>query len=370
MNVLAGSLFPWRRLDALPHALREARRRFTWRVAGVALLIGLVFEVWSLFDAWRGESPYQGYVSGVIVNLLMAFSLTGVALAADELVTRGSRRLPTYACAVVAGSALGAAVYWMIHSWIPAPQSWREPVLPPATITLRLFFEYLIWGAIGASIYARQRAALHAADRLNAARVHAARSRRGALQSRLLALQARVEPQFLSNTLTQIRDTYDRDAAAGARMLDDLIAYLRASLPHLQDSGLSLAQELTRAQAYFGIVAPQLQLSVCAAPAALAASMAAMVLLPLVECVAPAAATFGGRLQIAASVTGGMLRVAVSSERVGGCVYGSDDPLQTLRRRLSDLYADRAVITVLPHIETGRGLVIQIPYEPSNRDHS
>jgi hypothetical protein len=370
MSAVSGLAFTGGRFDGLARPVGEAMRRLTWRVAGVALLISLVFDAWALFDAWYGESPYQGYVAGLIVNLLMAFSLTAAALVADQLVTQGNRRLATYACAVVAGSALAATVYWIIHFWIPVPQSWHEQPLPPATITLRVFLEYLIWGAIGASIYAHQRAARQAADRLNAAQMRAARSRRAAFESRLQALQTRVEPQFLSCTLTQIRDAYDRDTAAGARMLDDLIAYLRASLSNPQDSGVTVARELSRVQAYFGIVSPQLRLSVCAAPVALAASMPAMLLLPLAECIVPPAAAYAGRLQIAAKVMGGMLRVAISSEPEGSDVRGRNDALQAVRRRLRDLYADRADITAPPQTEMGRGLVMQIPYEPSYRSNS
>jgi LytS/YehU family sensor histidine kinase len=284
---------------------------------------------------------------------------------ADQLVIQGWRRLPTYACAIVAGSALAAATYWVIHAWLPVPQSWPEQMISPGFITRRVFLEYLIWGAMGASIYAHHRAALQATDRLNAAQISAARSRRAAIESRLQALQARVDPQFLSCTLMQILETYDRDAAAGASLLDELITYLRASLARTQHSGLTVASELSRTQAYFGIAAPQLRFSVCAAPAALAARIPAMLLLPLAECVVPLAAARERRLQIDASVTGGVLCVTISSECAGGPASCSDDALQAVRRRLRDLYADRARLTATPQTETRLGLTMRVPYESS-----
>jgi Histidine kinase len=368
MSVLVGVASARQPADGLARALQRAVRRFTWRTAGMALLIGLAFDAWSFFDAWHGESPYQGYSAGLVVNLLMALALTGAAIIADELIVGGGRPLPTYVVAVVAGSAVATAVYWMIHSWIPAPQSWPEQPLPPATVSLRIFLEYLIWGAIGAAIYAHHRATLRAAAHLNAAQLAAAASRRVALESRLQAVQARVEPQFLSRTLLQIRDTYDRDAAAGARLLDQLILYLRASLSHPEEPGLTLAQELSRVQAYFAIVMPRIRVAPCPSGPALSARLPAMILLPLCECLAPAAGD-AGCLRIDAAVADGRLRLSVeiSSAVRSSRALDPEETLQAVRRRLRDLYGDRAVVRAAAPLHS---LEISLPYETSQRTDS
>ena len=62
------------------------------------------------------------------------------------------------------------------------------------------------------------------------------RMSRKAFESRLQALQARVDPRFLFDTLASIEATYEADAARGERMIDDLIAYLRAALPTIEDA--------------------------------------------------------------------------------------------------------------------------------------
>jgi sensor histidine kinase YesM len=77
-------------------------------------------------------------------------------------------------------------------------------------------------------IYVNRRTARLAARRLYNAELARATSRRRTLESRLQAMQARVEPQFLFNTRAQVRELYVRDAGAAGRMLEDLIAYLRA----------------------------------------------------------------------------------------------------------------------------------------------
>jgi hypothetical protein len=49
-------------------------------------------------------------------------------------------------------------------------------------------------------------------------------------------MQARVEPPFLFNTLAQVKRLYEMDATLAQRMLDDLVAYLRAAMPHMRDT--------------------------------------------------------------------------------------------------------------------------------------
>ena len=72
--------------------------------------------------------------------------------------------------------------------------------------------------------HADRRAARKTAQVLHDAELHRIRRSRLALESRLQAMQARVEPQFLFNTLAQVERLYEVDPALGARMLDDLIA--------------------------------------------------------------------------------------------------------------------------------------------------
>ncbi|HXY76810.1 MAG TPA: histidine kinase [Steroidobacteraceae bacterium] len=360
--------FPGPALPMFPHVVYAALRRITWRVAALTLTISLAFDVWSLFDAWRGESAYQGYISGIVLNTLMAFSLLLATFVADEFIARGARRLPAYTCAVVAGSVLAATLHWLLHPWLPSARDWAEPLLPPAALGLRISLEYLLWGSIGVSIYAHSRAALQAAQRLRDAQIRAARSRRRALESRLQALQTRVDPSFLSATLLRIRDAYDRGAVDGVPALDGLIAYLRASLQHPEEPHLTLERELRRLQAYFAICVRPLRLSIHAAPLAMGAHVPAMLLQPLLECIAsrPSAAFIAG-VDIAADVTAETLRIVISAGRGPRERHLDANSLEKLTRRLGSLYAERAALTELSKGGTETRLVVQIPYETADR---
>ncbi len=100
-------------------------------------------------------------------------------------------------------------------------------------------FECLIWGSIIVWIYVNRRDALRAAARLNSAQVQRTETQRRTLESRLQALQARVEPQFLFSSLTQVHDLYESDPAKGRQVLGDLIAYLRGGAAAIAGSGVN-----------------------------------------------------------------------------------------------------------------------------------
>ena len=74
------------------------------------------------------------------------------------------------------------------------------------------------------------------AQALHAAELARADVQRMTLAADLQTMQARVEPAFLFDTLGEIGDLLDRDHARGERMLDELIAYLRATLPDMRAS--------------------------------------------------------------------------------------------------------------------------------------
>src|SRR5215831_18524835 len=89
-----------------------------------------------------------------------------------------------------------------------------------------------------------------AAARLAAAQAAHLESRRRAAQMRLQAVQARVDPQLLFDMLESVRRCYENDASRAERLLDELIAFLRAALPRLRSTSSSVTCEAELARAY------------------------------------------------------------------------------------------------------------------------
>lgn len=89
-----------------------------------------------------------------------------------------------------------------------------------------------------------------ASARLAAAQRAQREARLRTVQARLQAVQARIDPQLLFEMLDAVRLAYTADAARAERLLDELVAFLRASLPRLRTASSSIASEAELARAY------------------------------------------------------------------------------------------------------------------------
>jgi LytS/YehU family sensor histidine kinase len=241
-------------------------------------------------------------------------------------------------------------------------------------------YELASWLLIGGSavfLYADRRAARKTEAHLQAAELDRIRRSKLALESRLQAMQARVEPQFLFNTLAQVERLYARDPVLGGRMLDDLIDYLRAAMPHMRDTSSTVAQEIDLARAYLDIVrirsGDQVTFSIEVAPRVGDIRMPPMMLLPLLDrsiehVLAPPPAT--GTIAIRAEVDGGWLWLKVSDRRADLAPHTRDDAIASFREHLTALHGTEASLD-LRHTDAGDAeAILEIPLEPNLPDGS
>jgi LytS/YehU family sensor histidine kinase len=217
---------------------------------------------------------------------------------------------------------------------------------------------------------ARADAALHKAE----AERH--RLARHALESELKLMQAQIEPHFLFNTLASVQYLTETDPPRASRMLDHLIAYLRAALPQLRSNSTTLGQEAGLAEAYLNILAMRMgeRLSFgIDVPSELAAHpFPPTMLVSIVENAVKhglEAEAAGGRITIAAARNGDRLAVTVT-DNGRGVAEPSPSPgqgvgLANVRERLAALYGDRARFDLDSGSPSGARATIEIPFEPA-----
>jgi LytS/YehU family sensor histidine kinase len=249
----------------------------------------------------------------------------------------------------------------------------RKPPLVRMTEGWRSFLSFMLYGGMAIPVYINRRTARLAADRLRTAELARAQSRRRTLESRLQAMQARVEPQFLFNTLAQVRDLYERDTVIAGRVLDDLISYLRAALPHLRESSSTLGQEIALARAYLDIMqvrlGDRLEFSIDVPEAAKGARMPPMMLLPLID----HALVYGlqpgdsrGTIGITTQADHGRLRLAITDSGVAFLPDTRADGLESIAQRLQARYGDGARFGLERMHERGTRATLEIPYEDTD----
>jgi LytS/YehU family sensor histidine kinase len=187
----------------------------------------------------------------------------------------------------------------------------------------------------------------------------------------LQAMQARVEPQFLFNTLAQVKRLYEQDPRLAERMLGDLIAYLHAAMPHMRDTSSTLAQEIDLARAYLDIVkvrlGDRLAFDIESPQGAADTRMPPMMLLPLIDHAVVHGLTnkaqAGASMHIACAIANGRLRLTLADSGAGFVPDAGGDGITTIRERLAALYGSDASLVLRRGVAESTEAVMEIPYE-------
>jgi hypothetical protein len=213
-------------------------------------------------------------------------------------------------------------------------------------------FAYTMLVALIANLRNREYAAL--AKHLEAdARQHALSRQLAESQLRLLQLQ--IEPHFLFNTLGSAQQLAEKGAPDAARLIADLIRFLRAATPSLREDVTTLRQEASMIGAYLAIMrtrlGPRLHYRIEMPSALDDAQVPPGMLITLVENaikhgIEPSQG--GGEIAVVAERehigTDARLVISVVDSGVGlkGGVPGLGIGLANVRERLALLYGKRA----------------------------
>ncbi len=200
-------------------------------------------------------------------------------------------------------------------------------------------------------------------------------AQRQAAEQQLKLLESQLEPHMLFNTLANLRVLIGVDAARAQQMLDELIAFLRASLAGSRTGLHPLAAEFARLHDYLALMqvrmgarlATQLELP----PELADAQLPPLLLQPLVENsikhgLEPHVA--GGRITISAAREGDVLVLRVRDSGAGLAEVPGASPgygVAHVHERLATLYGARSSFTLVPagDAEGGTLATIRLPFE-------
>lgn len=303
-------------------------------------------------------TAWQAFVLSWVGELLVAVFLMGFVAVVDLMPIAGRARIAADVAAVLLTQLVGGIVVTAVLGALGA------------FANARFTFFQLIWANAGGSavetafalilyrLWQRQRR--RAAVLRDMQRAHVELLRRTA-QADLVAMQARIDPAFLFDTLGDVEATYEVDAARGKRLVDALIAYLRAVLPGVDSEASTLGKECDIARTYVelartrGVFDGDIAIDV---PASLrGAGFPPMVIAPLVEDAVRAMRGTSARMRMEIRDATTAFVVALDADRA---CHPSAAVVEQVRRRLHELTTGGAVTLTLEARRTH--IILEIPH--------
>ncbi len=270
---------------------------------------------------------------------------------------------------------VGVFLAALVRDWLLAP------VLLPVVGTRAAPPRGLASVFANATIYLAVVLALHARlyyRRLRAQEVEGARLAQRLAETQLAALRAQLQPHFLFNTLNAISALMRDEPDVADRMLTRLADLLRAVLEPPPGDEHALADELTVLERYLEIMGlrfgPRLSVEIGVAPDVRNARVPWLVLQPLVEnALEHGAARRRGGVRVRVLATrarvgdADVLTLQVCDDGPGpgataGGRRGTGIGLENTRRRLQQLYGDRASLTLEALPEGGACARLELPW--------
>ena len=293
-----------------------------------ALLFNVVVFImaWACLSAWFGYRKFQGRaLRSTLVTLVL----------------------------VPLGAVVGGTVADLSQG--RAPLDWFHNDTAFRTIMIAALAFGLLYAATVALIAnLRNREYLAKSARLEGEARQSELKRRLA-ESQLRLLQLQVEPHFLFNTLGSAQQLAERGAPEAARLIADLIRFLRSSTQSLRENATTLKQDAAMASAYLAIMQTRLRqrlaYSIDVPDAIGGEPIPPGMVITLVENAikhgieqSPSGGAIVLTARLESSGAGARLAITVADTGAG---LGSTTPgqgigLSNIRERLALLYGDRA----------------------------
>jgi two-component system, LytTR family, sensor kinase len=355
---------------------RDATAAVLFAVA-ILLLFGLLrFGYFYFGDVAVGHAPrvapymvneLTGALGSIVAFLLLIPFVRRFPLRDGPRAVLG--RLPLYAVALLAVSALMTTTMWITRSGL-------YPLLGLGDYDYGILaVRYPMEGFNHVALFIMMVGAIQFWQLMQEARERAVRNARLEAQlaeARLASLEAQLQPHFLFNTLNTVSSVMYRNPVQADRVLSRLSELLRTQLDGSGGEIVSVEEDVRALRAYLEIMearfSDRLSWNVRIDEEARAAALPRFILQPLVENaikhgISPSADA--GLIQVSIGRTGDRLRAQVEDDGPGprGQTDGAGGfGLANVRQRLEYLYGASGTLTLQAREPRGALAVVELPF--------
>ena len=197
-----------------------------------------------------------------------------------------------------------------------------------------------------------------------------ANAERAATEANLRALQAQIEPHFLFNTLANVTSLIHTKPDDAKRMLEDFIAYLRATLAATREQHSTLGGEFEMMKNFLSILkirmGERLQVHLDLPSELHNAAIPPMLLQPLIENAIKHGLEpklEGGSIALTAARDDDSVRIFIVDTGSGFSNKRSNGiGLKNVRERIEKLYGARGSVLIEENLPGGTKVMVTIPY--------
>jgi|GEM_PF-275927 len=355
---------------------RSFLRNFIYTVI-INLFFTLLFTGLGLFSVIvsgrpiRADALASNVGNNLVISNVIGFSFWLVLSALGPIMRKVNRRsfIEVSLFYAVLGMFIVTSAFVGL-SYLPGFRGMQAWVLTPAQLMSSFVISFVI-SLVLASSWQRRVNQLAAQITVANDKERIAIAERAAMQANLRALQAQIEPHFLFNTLANVTSLIHTKPDDAKHMLEEFIAYLRASLATTREAETTLAKEFQLMQSFLAILqirmGDRLQIQVDLPQALSNFSIPPMLIQPLVE----NALKHG----LEPKIEGGLISLVAHQREPEGMVdiivadtgLGFQDSksngigLKNVRERVEKLYDGKATLLIEDNIPSGTKITISIP---------
>ena len=231
------------------------------------------------------------------------------------------------------------------------------------------FVVALVISLFMATMWTRRAEELTAQIALAEERERVEAAERAAAEANLRALQAQIEPHFLFNTLANVTSLIHTQPDDAKRMLEDFIAYLRATLAATREARTTLGREFEMMKNFLSILqirmGDRLQVDINLPNDLKDMTMPPMLLQPLIENAIKHGLepkVEGGNITLQAKRAGDQLRICVIDSGMGFASNPSNGiGLKNVRERIEKLYGNAGSVSIEENQPSGTRVVLTVP---------
>jgi sensor histidine kinase YesM len=195
-------------------------------------------------------------------------------------------------------------------------------------------------------------------------------AQRAAMEANLRALQAQIEPHFLFNTLANVTSLIHSKPDDAKRMLEDFIAYLRATLASTREQHTTLGGEFDMMRKFLSILeirmGHRLHANVDLPDDLSGVTIPPMLLQPLIENAIKHGLEpkmEGGSVTLKAEQMGDSIKISVIDTGLGFSNKPSNGiGLKNVRERIEKLYGAKGGVSIEENQPSGTRVVVTIPH--------